>query len=253
MEQGEFKGDLKWISPDKIIKEGENNEVGGFFVVLGTIFNDLKDIILFENLVIEKYRKPKADECSDHSGNYNGIMIHLNKLIASIINEFFVLLKENKNVLDTTEFKDILSRIPKSEQETWNGMVAAANDQLLELSDFVKSLIRIRNNLAFHYYQSGKMLSKGFVSKFSNEYIDERNRKAYYSIGENVEETRFYFSDAAVEEALSIEAGKEEKKKIIGDESFARYQQQLIYTVRVMNTTMSFLLKRFLQMRRNQP
>lgn len=249
MEQKEFKGDLEWISPDKIIKG--NDIVGSFFIGFGTIFNDLKDLILFEQLIVDSYRKPQADECSAHMGSYGGIMIHIKKLIASTINEFFIFLEKNDDVLNTAEFKDILEKLPKLEKEEWNGMVSAAHGKLPKASDFIKTLVRIRSNFTYHYYQSGKVLGRGFRSRFSNEQKDERNKCAYYSIGETLGLTRFYFSDAAVEEALYIEAGKGEKKKIIGDASFEKYHLQINATIEIMSKVIMLLLKKFLQTRRN--
>jgi hypothetical protein len=252
MEQKEFDGNLERIDPDKIIKEGNDNKVGSFFVGLGMIFNDLKDLILFEQLIVNDYRLPNLnEECSDHSGNYCGIMVHINKLFAGAITEFFIFIKENRDILNDAEFKNIFEKLSETDKRTWNGLVAASNGQLDQVSDFVKNLIKIRSNLSYHYYQSGKMLSKGFISKFKNEQKDKRNENAYYSIDDTMEKTRFYFSDAAVEEALYIEVGKEEKKKIKDDPNIEKYREQMKVTIHTIIEVIRPLMKKFLQSRRN--
>lgn len=247
----EFGGNLEWIDPNKIIKEDEDNKVGSFFVGLGVIFNDLKDLILFEQLIADNYRQPEIKERSSHSGSFGGLLVHINRLFVGIINEFFIFLKENEDILSTAEFKNICKKLPREERENWNGMVEAANGRLPKVSGFLKTLLLIRNNIGYHYYQSGKILSKGFVSRFSNEQQDKRNEKAYYSIDETIEKTRFYFSDAAVEEALFIETGKGERKKFTNDPNVEKYQMQMKATIYTMTKTIMLLLKKFLQSRRN--
>lgn len=251
MGTNEFKGNLSWISPNKIIKEGEDNKLGSFFIGLGAIFNDLKDYVLFEQLIVDIYRKPEEKDCSDHVGNYGGVMVHINKLVASTIHEFFKFLKENADIISTNEFNEILERLPKEEKELWKGIVLASCDKLPKVSDFLNILVRIRSNIAFHYDHSGKILRRGFISRFFSEYKDKRNEKAYYSIGESIELSRFYFSDAAVEESLYIEAGKTEKKKISDDISIEEYKKNIMATIQIINRIIMLLLKNFLQLRRN--
>jgi len=91
------------------------------------------------------------------------------------------------------------------------------------------------------------------MSRFFGEYQDARNKFAYYSIDKALEFTRFYFSDAAVEEALYLETGKSEGKKVAGDTSVLQYQAQMVGTIKSMQNTIMLLLKNFLQYRRNQP
>ena len=255
MKQKEFDGDLKGISPDKIIKESatnRDNKLGSFFLGLGIIFNDLKDLILIEELIVENYKKPKKGNCSDHLGNYNGIVIHINKLFASIINEFFVFIEKHVDVIELDEFKDILQRLPREEQAVWNGIVDSATGKNSKMQGFLKTLLRIRSNIAFHYDHSGKVLKKGFISRFFGEEKNIYNEKAYYSIvEENLKHSRFYFSDAAVEEALFLEAGKKEKKKIEDDKFIEEYRIKMFESINIIGKLILLLLKNFLQTRRN--
>jgi hypothetical protein len=247
----EFKGELQWISPDKIIKEEEKDDVGSFFVSLGLVFNDLKSIILLGDIIITDYRRLEESECSVHAGNIGGIIVYVNKTLAGIIHEFFILLEKNKDILNSEEFQGIVSKLPSKEKYVWNGMIRVANNQLDSMSDFTKTLLKIRNNFGFHYYQSGKSLKRGFKSRFYNEDIDDRNERAYYSIGKTINETRFYFVDAAIEESLSIAAGKADKKKFKGDPSMEEYYSKVNATIMVMAGVLISLLKKFLKERQN--
>jgi HEPN domain-containing protein len=80
-----------------------------------------------------------------------------------------------------------------------------------------------------------------------------RNKVAYYSIGESVETTRFYFADLAVQEALYIAAGKVPKTSSIGNSLLETYQKNIVDTVLIMSAAISSLLKNYIQSRRNRP
>lgn len=250
----EFSGELERIHPSKIVDATNHNKVDSFFITLGIIFNDLKGLILFEKLVINKYRKPTPNEkASAHLGNYSGLQVHLQKLMTGTINEFFTFLRENRKVFTTREFKEVLDRLRSEEKKNWDGIVAAACGRSPGVSDFLSALAQIRSTTAYHYDHSGKKIREGFISHFFNEEQNDLNKYAYYSIGETLELTRFYFSDAAVQEALFIATGKGPKKKMTGDISLERHRELFMETIKIIINIISQLLKNFLQLRRNRP
>lgn len=248
-----FKGELSWIDPDKLITADSYNKTEGFFLSLGVVFNDLKGIILFEKMLMDHYERPKNGEVTSHVGNYSGTMVQIKKLIASTINEFFIFLKKNSDVFSESEFKQIFNRLSKSDRQLWEAMVSASHGRLPNVTNLLNSIVQIRNNIAYHYYQSGKALRNGYISRFFGKIKDDRNKFAYYSIGDSLEATRFYFSDAAVEESLYIAAGKRPEENIIGDVSLEKYHEQVIETIKVMNVAIASLLKNYIQSRRNRP
>jgi len=247
-----FKGELSWIDPDKLITEDSYNKTESFFLVLGVVFNDLKGLILFEKMLTDYYERPKNGEVTSHVGNYSGTMVQIKKLIASTINEFFIFLKKNSDVFSESEFKQIFNRLSRSDKQLWEAMVAASHRKLPNVTNLLDSIVQIRNNIAYHYYQSGKALRNGYISRFFGKTKDDRNKFAYYSIGDSLEATRFYFSDAAVEESLYMAAGKKPKEDIIGDISLKNYQEQVIEIIKVMNAAIASLLKNYIQSRRNR-
>lgn len=198
----EFKGELSHIEPYRLIKKDKNDKIANFFLVLAVVFNDLKGIDTFERLIINKYRKPPITEKTVHSGEFSGILTQTRKIFISNLREFFDFLKENDEVLLSSEFKDILSKTNKDIQNRWKNIVDIALDnESQKIKDFTEYLIEVRNNVAYHYYQP-KGLRRAFVNFFYNKDKIAQNDLAYYSLGENMETTRFFFADASVQEYL---------------------------------------------------
>lgn len=248
-----FDGELKWIDPNHLISRDKYNRVESFFLGLGVVFNDLKGLILFERMLIETYEKPQSGETTYHAGEYGGVIVYIQKLIASTISEFFMFLKKNNEVFNTSEFREVINRISKSDRDYWCKLVAAAHGRYPTIDNLLKTIVQIRSNVTFHYDHSGKILRNAYVSRFFGNTKDDKNKYAYYSVGNSIAETRFYFSDAAVEEALHIAAGKRPKENSIGDPSLEKFQGQVLDTIDVMSATIAAILKNYIQMKRNNP
>ncbi len=244
-----FLGELKYISPARLIKKGENDKLADFFLVLGSIFNDLKGFILFEKLVTENYQKPEPKEITAHAGEYGGVLIQIHKMIASTIHEFFRFLNENEDILKSKDFKELLTRLSTHYRERWDEIIAVAFNKIPEASAFTETLVKIRNNVGFHYYQSGKNLRKGFINKFFNKEksSDNKNESAYYTIGENMGSTRFFYCDASVEEFLFITTGNDSLSPK------TKYMGQVRAIIDDMNFAIASILKEYIRMRRNSP
>jgi hypothetical protein len=204
-------------------------------------------------MLLESYKKPKTNETTAHAGNYGGVLVQIEKLIASTIHEFFIFLEKNAEIFEESEFKQVLSRLSKFDAQFWHSMVAAANNNLSSVSNLLKAIVKVRSNIAFHYDHSGKILRNGYISRFFGKVKDNKNKYAYYSLGDSISDIRFYFSDAAVEESLFIATGKKPKEDSAGDESLEKYRRQIIETINVMSNTIAVLLKNYIQMRRNRP
>lgn len=246
--QDRFEGDLSWIDPNFIIIKNENSNIDGFFIALGSIFNDMQGLILFEKLLSDKYEKPNPAEVTAHAGYYSGVMVQIQKLMVCTIHEFFIFLKNNPSVYESAEFKIILERLSKSNQKLWDFILAAAEDRAPSTTELLKSILKIRNNIGFHY--SGKTLRSGYLSRFFGNTKDEKNKLAYYSVGPDFRSTRFYFSDAATEEALYNMGGKKIGESSIGNISLEKYKGQVIEAIELITNIISILLKNYIQSRR---
>ena len=243
MGEQEFKGGLRHIEPSRLIREDTNDLLARFFLVLAVIYNDIKGLTLFEKLVVGTYRKVEPKEVSVHAGEYGGVLTQISKLFISNIREFFVFLKENEKILLTLEFKEVLEKTNKNIQNSWKNITDIALDRSPESSDFTKHLILIRNNVAFHYYQSGKGLKKSFCDYFYKKEKISKNYLAYYSIGETMEDTRFFYADAAVQEYMGLIANN----KLEGFD--IKYKKEISEIISNMNFTISRLLKAYLKNR----
>ena len=249
-----FSDDINYIDAKWLVTEDKKeDEVENLFLTLGIIFNDLVGLIYFEKLLIETYEKPKIEEVTGHAGTYAGIIIQINKLFAGTVNEFFALLKEKNDLFNAGEFKEILGLLSKKDQRLWHSLIAAAHRDFIDVEDLLKAIVQIRHNLAFHFDNSSKILRKGYISYFFGKTKDKRNERAFYSLGDTIETTRFYFSDAAAEETIKLFAGKMPKENSIEDLSFKKYLSQIRETINVIATIISSLMKHYIQSRRNRP
>jgi len=245
-----FIGDFKEINPSWL-KIG-NGRLENFFLGLGIIFNDLKGLILFEKLLIESYEEPKKDEKSSHYGNYGGVKLQINKLMASTLNEFFIFFEKYKDIFSSSEFKDVLSRLTRAELNIFNAIVGVSCGGSTDIPDIFRTFAQIRSNLAFHYDHSGKLLGRGFDSFFGTK-KHSRNSSAYYSIGETVELTRFYFCDGVVEELLYTSAGKKKGEVLEESESFKKYQSQIMEIIRDIMPIIQKLMENYIKICRYRP
>ena len=243
MREQEFKGELRHIEPYRLTRENTDDPLARFFLALAVIYNDIKGLTLFEKLVVETYRKAEPKEVSVHAGEYGGILTQINKIFISNIREFFDFLKENEEILLTSEFKEVLLKTSKDIKNRWENITDAAFGQSSECSDFTKHLILIRNNIAFHYNQSGKELKKSFCNYFHKKEKFIKNNLAYYSIGETMEGTRFFYADAAVQEYMGLIANNDLEGFDI------KYKKEISGIISNMNFTISRLLKAYLKNR----
>ena len=248
-----FSGELSWIDPDFLVTEAQYNKVESFFLGLGVVFNDLKSIVAFEKILNENYEKPEEGDVTSHAGNYGGLTVYTQKLIAGTLIEFFIFLKKNTSIFNTNEFREVFTRISAADRQLWKSMIAAAHGNYSNASDLLKTIVQVRNNIAFHYDHSGKILRNAYISRFFGKTTNERTERAYFSIGETIATTRFYFSDAAIEESIYIAAGKKPKEDIAEDKEFGKYRQQVSDTIQVVAVTIASLMKNWIQLRRNLP
>lgn len=236
----EFEGELKEIDPNRIIDQKKFDDLDNFFLALGLIFNDLKGVVLFEKMLVERFRKPKTSEVSVQRGEYGGLLIQIVKISSALISEFFKLLEENRDIINSFRFKKILKDVNISEREMWSDIIKIVFGENLKKSDFSEKLIRVRNNITFHYYQSPRNLRNGFIDFFFKRDVKQCNNKAYYSIKKNMTmgNTRFYYVDAAEQGCLNI---------IFGD--YDGHRKEVSGVISEMNFAIAALIKEYIRTR----
>jgi len=233
----EFTGNLKGINPSKIIQKDKDSDFDNFFLVLGLIFNDLKDLLFFVDYISEEYRKPNPDNIeplNDHLGSLAGINNHLNRLVISLVSELFIFLDKNKKVIASMPFMLYEKKLPADIRRDWNNILNILKDDSKD--DFLSQIARIRSNVTFHYDQSLKEIRSGYISTFFDSPKGDYNKKAYYSLGSNVSSTRFYYCDAAVSSYTD---------KVLKVKS-ENHLNKAVEIVRSMNNTIRYMMEFYL-------
>jgi hypothetical protein len=243
MESTVFQEELKWINPNRLIKDGVEDPVADFFLVLGLIYNDLKSLI-FQFAQVEKKLQAMTARITTERGEYGGMKWHLERLMVGTMRELFEFLKSSGDVLETTEFAEIYKRLNSEEKSRWDVIASIAKGGVQRdgaESDFTKIMVMIRGNLAFHYHQSPKVLKKGFIDFFRQSPKQPWNEKAYFTTGGTMRDTRFYFADAAVQGAI----GNQVSRMMSYDE----YGRKLNVAIDNANFAIMALMKEFLRTR----
>ena len=234
----EFGKKLLTIDPARLVDPKKSDDVSDFFLVLGIFYNDLKSLSFYLIKANKDFEEIK-NEPSPEKGEFGGIKAHLSRLMAATLHEFFDFINQNLEIIRKEEFQLIYKDLSQQQRQRWDLMMDISSGQdSNDSSDLAKILVFIRNNLAFHYYQSAKLLRKGFVDFFFNDEKVEENGTAYYSMGDKMRETRFYYCDASAERALrdkvmtaglSIEEYNERLGNIIRDVNFCLMDLMKIY------------------------
>lgn len=251
--ENRFKGELKYIEPNKLVYKNEHNKTDGFFLGLGVVFNDIKGLLLFEKILTDNFEKPSNDEITSHAGNYGGTRIQIQKLLISTIHEFFKFIEKSDDVFEEDNFKEVMQRLSKTDKQFWDDIVDASHGRFINASELLKSLAQIRSNIGFHYDWNGKIFRRSYINRFFDEIQDDKNKLAYYTIGDTMAETRFFFSDAVIEEAIHVAAGKKPGKKSIGSIPLDKFEKQVLETMELICALIATILKIFIQYRRNLP
>lgn len=226
----EFPSNLEDISPRNLINENNKNDLQSFFLILGLIFNDLKGLIFFQKLVEDNYRRPNVDETSAHAGEYNGLIAQADRLLIATVGEFFKFIEENKTVLNSLHFLLLLKKTNNRDYiNRWNDLI-----KLGDGTTVLSKIARVRSNVTFHYDNSMEELRRGFISSFfSKEKNLIHHKRAFYSLGNDMENTRIYYSDAAAQSYINSFLEIDDRVKIRN-------------AINNMNLTVHWLLKIYL-------
>jgi hypothetical protein len=191
---------LTGLDPALIVPKDGDDRLAAFMLALALVFNDLKGIALFGQWMLPS--RPKEPEISQHCGQWRGMDLQLHRLAVSLIRELLTLIEAFKGEATGKRVEALLSSAAPRTRRDWRDLVAVATGSGDE-SDrrFAKVVEQVRHNVAFHYYQPRRLVA-GFRTFFFEAPPSASNEHAYCSFGRNMEETRFYYADAAIEGAL---------------------------------------------------
>lgn len=239
-----FPGILKKIAPRRLIKEGRNDGVENFFLVLGLIYNDLKNLHFHIIQTKNFFDNSNKTEVTINSGEEGGIIRHLERLVVSTVAEFFEFLYKNREVLETKEFQLLLQELNQQQRDYWGTLVEISkrsSGSIEEADDFVRILISIRGSFTFHYYNAGNALRKGFIDFFYKQEKKEVNKQACFSFGASMSETRFFYCDAA-----AMTAYFNQIERVYTPDDFT---DRILEIIKKMTFTMSILTNTYIKKR----
>lgn len=205
---------LKSFRPEGIIARDGKERFGAFMLALATAFNDLKGLLYWRRLILQKSTGMRG--VSPRVGQLAGMELQVQRLILAHLHEFLELLKAFKEESRGEEMRALLRTAPLGTQRQWEDLVRfATGEGDARDAQFTKVLVIVRNNAAAHYYQPNALVG-GFRRHFYELRPAPNNAAAYASIGINMEQTRFYYADAA------LQAFIEKLPSAVGAEQFRR-------------------------------
>ncbi len=163
----------------------------GFFLALATIYNDLKDFMLC-NALLGALPEHESSQSTPQVGEHHGIHNHLYRALFATIYELLELVRKHNAVIVGELFQKVLRVCPRKPRSDWKQIVKVAGEEPIS-TPFAHSLVQIRNTISYHY--DVKVLVRGYESAFNNpQYGTPR-----VSRGNNMQQSRFYFADAATQ------------------------------------------------------
>ena len=224
--------------------ESSDPKLDAFILMLAQIYNDSKAIHWFA-VQLQRAAYNRTDSPVDaYLGQIRGYETWTRKQLVALLHELLQLVKdkESRRVIDSDRFVTFMNRLPLSTQQRWWAVFNVATRAKKgtfpgELANYFE---RVRGNLAFHYYQP-KSLLNGYKHHFrqgQDAPDDPVRQRAYASLGDRLETTRFFFADAAAQAYMQdiVDPG-------------ARIWNDTVTLVGEVNTLLFAVVREYLHMR----
>jgi hypothetical protein len=185
---------LRDYSPDIF---NPDSAADNFVLVLAVAFNDLKAIMWLHYQVTKCMSSDGKIDAVD--GQARGIGVFVSRYLLGLTYELLLAIDEARDagVFQDPIFAKAVSLMDPVVQGDWT-LITSFNDVAYAKDPLANYLRRARNGAAFHY--DAKQLGRGYAAHFSGRLADvpaQHSARAYASLGRSMEETRFYFADAA--------------------------------------------------------
>jgi len=208
-----------------------SQDVCNFVLTSALIFNDLKDLISAQ-VTLQTQKPTGIFKISRVWGDYNGIDLHLWRLMIGLFHEVVELIKRSDKVLVDPFFQSVLKKLRKTELDIWLSLVDVVKEKTIPAEHYFALLVR--HKVVFHY--DPKEIYRGYNAFFiSGAHGAE---KAFVSRGNDMEHTRHFFADAAVTGYLK------EKGDVSGEVII-----KVIQTLTDLNFVLTDIVDKFMQMR----
>lgn len=226
---------LQTFNPDAFQEDDKvAQDICNFVLSLALIYNDFRDLTYAQ--VLLEQSKPSSDPSKSRFwGAFAGVENHLRRLTVGLLHELFNLIQNNEKVLKLEFMKKLVSNMRPNAREAWNIVVKVAMGSTPK-DDVGKSLLLVRNKVAFHY--DPKEIWRGYRQHFRGE--TSKDDRAFISRGLSMAESRFYFADAAAQTYLH---------EVMGTETYSNAIDVVREFVRPLNIALMELVDRFIQKR----
>ncbi|MFH2203115.1 MAG: hypothetical protein ABIJ96_08385 [Elusimicrobiota bacterium] len=230
---------LETFDPEAFKSEDPDEQDACTFVLaLAIAFNDLSDR-LWAYAMLKTCRDHVPVGPTSRSGDIGGKHFHVVKLLYSCFSEIAELIAKHPKVQDHSVFKEAVRLMKKDNREHWNALVDFSNSKASgPKSPLMQALLRVRNKVSNHYSDL-KYINRGYRRFFEDASVPGRD-DAFISRGKAMQDTRFFFADAAVQgcfETLTELGTKEEIADKLSD------------LTRVVNMAIYNLIERFVEAR----
>lgn len=202
---------LQHFDPAAFVSEDKDTQkLCDFILTLALIYNDFCDLLFIFDLHLKNPPAPDYPKVSTERGHYIGMQLHIMRLIYSLFRETIHLIRGRKEIVDSPAFQEVYRSLSKEDKACWSALVTAANEETGEATEFNRFLEAIRSKLTFHYRDISH-ISSGYQRHFFKD-DGKKIQDAFISRGLSMSEERFYFADAAIENAMKVwREGKEDE------------------------------------------
>lgn len=202
---------LESFDPAVFVSADKNEQkVCDFVLALALIYNDFCDLLFAFDFHL---KNPPPEDCpriSTERGHYIGMQLHMMRLTYSLFYETMYLIAGRGEIIRSDMFVKLYLSLSKEDKAYWDALVQASLDESGEKTEFNGFLRTIRSKITFHY-RDFTHLSEGYRRHFFDK-DGNKTQDAFISRGSSMSEERFYFADAAIENAMKLmRDGKEDE------------------------------------------
>lgn len=179
----------------------EEQDCANFVLALALAFNDLKDVLLGESLLLAE-RPDDEITPTPNLGMFGGLHVHFMRVMFGVIRELLYVVRREKTVREGAFFRAIVESLPGNRRDVWTKVVAASEVATSADSD-IRFLVLARNKVGYHYDSAA--VGSGFRRAFVRN-----SETPYLSLGTSISTTRFYFADRAAQSYLEEAFGEQQ-------------------------------------------
>ncbi len=219
------------------------NQMDAVIVALALAYNDLKDAHWLVKF-LDDHQPEDTHKANSELGQWSGMREHAGRMITAISLEILAAIEtaDDAGVFADATFVRATKLLKPSSRRRWREVLALSHSKGGD--DPVKRfLVRVRNNIAYHYYEP-RHLMRGYQKHFFDSAQSALTARAFLSLGRTMGTTRFFFADAAAQAATTL---------LATDEIIKRSREYLLsLNEAVRNLVEAYLHLRFRQYRRQR-